>query len=154
MRRLGIDLDIEYRITYSEGTELVNLAANESRILRNTFEVGVENRVKDRFDVELTADFSFNDVEYSLNRELDRNYVNSQYPRGGHLLPRRLDPGVGLPLPHLRPGDSSRNHGTSPGGDAALMRRVLDDRAEIELRAYDLLNQNQGVAVTNSGQFH
>ena len=152
VRRLGIDLDIEYRITYSEGTELVNLAANESRILRNTFEVGVENRVKDRFDVELTADFSFNDVEYSLNRELDRNYVNSQYRAegtfylGGWTLEsdfryRTYDQGLFA---------ESRNVAR---WDAALMRRVLDDRAEIELRAYDLLNQNQGVAVTNSANF-
>ncbi|MXX71859.1 MAG: outer membrane beta-barrel protein, partial [Gemmatimonadetes bacterium] len=37
--------------------------------------------------------------------------------------------------------------------DASITRRVLDDRAEIELQAYDLLNQNQGVAVTNSANY-
>ena len=29
----------------------------------------------------------------------------------------------------------------------------MNDRAEIELRAYDLLNQNQGVSISNSASF-
>ena len=153
VRRLGIDLDLEYRVTYSEGTELINLAANKSQILRNTFEVSVDNRVKDRFDVEVSATFNLNDVEYSLNQELNRNYVNSQY-RGeatfylgqawtleSDFRYRTYDQGLFA---------ESRNVAR---WDAAIMRRVLDDRAEIELRAYDLLNQNQGVAVTNSANY-
>lgn len=152
IRRLGIELDLEYRITYSQGTELINLAANESQILRNTFEVSVENRVKDRVDVELTADFSLNDVEYSLNQELNRNYLNSQYRGeatfylGGWELEtdfryRTYDQGLFA---------ESRNIAR---WDASITRRVLDERAEIEIQAYDLLNQNQGVAVTNSSSF-
>lgn len=152
IRRLGIELDLEYRITYSEGTELINLAANESQILRNTFEVSLENRIKDRFDVELTADFSLNDVEYSLNEELNRNYLNSQYRGeatfylGGWELEtdfryRTYDQGLFA---------ESRNIAR---WDASITRRVLDERAEIELQAYDLLNQNQGVSVTNSASF-
>ncbi len=152
IRRLGIEVDLEYRVTYSEGTELVNLAANESRILRNTFEVSVENRVTDRFDVEVTADFNFNDVEYSLNQELNRSYINAQYRGeatfylGGWELEtdfryRTYDQGLFT---------ESRNIAR---WDASITRRVLDERAEIELQAYDLLNQNQGVAVTNSANF-
>ena len=153
IRKLGIDLDLEYRINYSEGTELVNLAANESRILRNTFEIGVENRVKDRFDVEASARFNFNDVEYSLNQELDRSYVTSLYSGEATFYLgqawtletdfryRTFDQGLFGEVQNVA------------RWDAAISRRVLDDRAEIELRAYDLLNQNQGVAVTNSANF-
>jgi hypothetical protein len=152
VRRLGIDLDLEYRINYSEGIELVNLATNESRILRNSVEVGLENRVKDRFDVEVSASFNFNDVRYSLNQELNRSYVNSQYRGEASLYLgawelesdfryRTYDQGLFA---------ESRNIAR---WDASLSRRVLDDRAEIELHAYDLLNQNQGVDVSNSANF-
>ena len=79
IRRLGIDVELEYDVSYSEGTELVNHAANESRILRNSLEIGVDNREKDRIDVRASVSFNFNDVAYSLNQELDRGYVNSQY---------------------------------------------------------------------------
>ena len=130
----------------------MNLASNESRILRNTVEVGLENRVKDRFDVEVSASFNFNDVKYSLNQELNRSYVNSQYRSEASLYLgawelesdfryRTYDQGLFA---------ESRNIAR---WDASLSRRVLDDRAEIELHAYDLLNQNQGVAVNNSANF-
>ncbi len=153
VRKLGVDLDLEYRVSYSEGTELVNLAANESRIVRNTFEAGVDNRIKDRFDVEVSASYTLNNVEYSLNQELNRNYANSQYRAEGTLYfgetwnltsefrYRTFDDGL---------FGESRNIAR---WDASITRRVLNERAEIELWAYDLLNQNQGVAITNSGSF-
>ena len=152
VRRLGIELDLEYRISYSEGTELVNLASNESRILRNTFEVSVDNRIKDRFDVEFSASFNLNDVEYSLNQELDRNYLNSQY-RGEatfYLGAWELESDFRYRTYDQGLFSESRNVAR---WDAVISRRVLDERAEIELQAYDLLNQNQGVAVTNSANY-
>ena len=112
----------------------------------------MDNRIKDRFDVEFSASFNLNDVEYSLNQELDRNYLNSQY-RGeatfylgaweleSDFRYRTYDQGLFA---------ESRNVAR---WDAVISRRVLDERAEIELQAYDLLNQNQGVAVTNSANY-
>ncbi|MCY3705456.1 MAG: TonB-dependent receptor [Gammaproteobacteria bacterium] len=153
IRRLGIDVELEYDVSYSEGTELVNHAANESRILRNSLEIGVDNREKDRIDVRASVSFNFNDVAYSLNQELDRGYVNSQYRAEAtwHI-------GDAWTL------ESDFRHRVFDQGlfgdarnvarwDAAISRRVLDERAEIELRAYDLLNQNQGVAITNSANY-
>ncbi len=153
VRRLGIDLELEYDIRYSEGTELVNLAANESRILRNSLEIGVDNREKDRFEVRASVTFNFNDVAYSLNQELNRSYVNSQYRAEAtwHF-------GYAWTL------ESDFRHRIFDQGlfgetrnvarwDAAISRRVLAERAEIELRAYDLLNQNQGVDITNSANY-
>ena len=152
VRRLGIEVDFEYRITYSEGTELVNLLANESRILRNTFQVELENRVKDRFDVELTADFNFNNVRYSLNQELNRNYVNSQYRAETTFYLGAWEVETDFRYRTYDQGLFSESRNIARW-DASITRRVLDERAEIELQAYDLLNQNQGVAVTNSANF-
>ena len=153
IRRLGIDVELEYDVSYSEGTELVNHAANESRILRNSLEIGVDNREKDRLDVRASVSFNFNDVAYSLNQELDRGYVNSQYRAEATW---HIDDAWTL--------ESDFRHRVFDQGlfgearnvarwDAAISRRVLDERAEIELRAYDLLNQNQGVAITNSANY-
>ncbi len=152
VRRLGIDLDLEYRVTYSEGTELVNLASNQSQILRNSFELSVDNRVKDRFDVEVSADFSFNNVEYSLNNELNRSYVNSSYRAEGTWYLGAWEAETDFRYRTYDQGLFAESRNIARW-DAAISRRVLDDRAEIELRAYDLLNQNQGVAVTNSANY-
>ena len=176
IRKLGVDLDLEYRATYSKGTEVVNLAANESRILRNSLEASLENRVKDVFELRGGARFDFNDVDYSLNQSLNRSYVNSRYFANGtwYLTSawrlgstfnfRVYDEGLYLSGPSRaadggRDDSSSGTSGTGGTGrnvarwDAHVTRLVMNDRAEIELRAYDLLNQNQGVSISNSASF-
>ena len=170
IRKLGVDLDLEYRATYSQGTEVVNLAANQSRILRNSLEASVENRVKDVFEVRAGARFDFNDVEYSLNQALNRSYVNSRYFADGTWYMNRAwrigstfnfrvyDEGLYVSGPS-NTGDAGQVNGSNGTGrnvarwDAHFSRLVMNERAEIELRAYDLLNQNQGVVISNSASF-
>ena len=173
IRKLGVDLDLEYRATYSQGTEVVNLAANESRILRNSLEASLENRVKDRFEVRAGARFDFNDVNYSLNESLNRSYVNSRYFANGTWYVtsawrlgstfnfRVYDESLYLSGPSNAADGGRDNSSSGTGGtgrnvarwDAHVTRLVMNDRAEIELRAYDLLNQNQGVSISNSASF-
>ena len=160
VRRLGVDMDLEYRVTYSEGTELVNLVANDNRSTINTVQLSVNNRVKDRFDVRGGASFSFNDARYSLNRELDRSYVNSRYFANGTL----YAPGAWTVRSTFSYQVYDRDlygSGQSRFGqpeniarwDASVMRGLFNNRVEIELRAFDLLNQNQGVTISNRANF-
>jgi len=163
IRKLGVDVDLEYGVNYSERTEEVNLGANENRTVRNTVEASLENRNKERFDVEVGANFTFNDVEYSLNRALNRDYVNRRYFANGTLhlgdwtlrstfnwrvYDRNLyDRGT------RTPGESYTPRRNVARWDARASRRLLDNRAEIELRAYDLLNQNQSVSISNTANY-
>ena len=163
VRKLGVDVDLQYGISYSERTEVINLGPNENRTVRNTVEASVENRNKERFDVEAGARFTFNDVEYSLNRALNRDYVNRRYYANGRLYlgdwtlrstfswrvyDRNLyDRGV------RADGEASAPGRNVARLDARVSRRLLDDRAEIELRAYDLLNQNQSVSISNTASY-
>ena len=160
LRRLGVDVDLNYRLTWSEGTELVNRVANDNRSTTNTVEVNLTNRVKDRFDVRGGASFSFSDARYSLNEELNRDYVNSRYFVNGTL----YAPGAWVVRSTFsyRLFDRDLYRGMQSGfaqpeniarWDASVMRRLLDDRVEIELRAQDLLNQNQGISILNSSNF-
>ena len=160
IRKLGVDVDLEYGVSYSERTEVVNLGPNENRTVRNTVEASVENRDKERFDVDVGASFTFNDVEYSLNQELNRDYVNRRYFANGTLYLgdwtlrstfswRVYDQNL------YNRGSRTTGESYAPGRnvarwDARASRRLLDDRAEIELRAYDLLNQNQSVNISNT----
>ncbi|MXX34027.1 MAG: TonB-dependent receptor [Gemmatimonadetes bacterium] len=160
IRRLGVDMDVEYRVTYSEGTELVNLVANDNRSTTNTVQLSLNNRVRDRFDVRAGASFSFNDARYSLNQELNRSYVNSRYFANGTL----YAPGAWTIRSTFSYQVFDRDlYGSSQSRfgqpeniarwDASVMRRLLDNRVEIELRANDLLNQNQGVTISNRPNF-
>ncbi|MDE2761291.1 MAG: outer membrane beta-barrel family protein [Gemmatimonadota bacterium] len=163
IRKLGIDVDLEYGIRYSETTEVVNLGPNENRTVRNTVEASLENRNKERFDVDVGASFTFNDVEYSLNQALNRDYVNRRYFANGTLYlgdwTLRSTFNWRVYDQNLYTRDTrATGESNAPGRnvarwDARVSRRLLDDRAEIELRAYDLLNQNQSVNISNTASY-
>ena len=163
IRKLGVDVDLEYRVNYSKGWELVNRETNQSRVVRNTVEASLENRTKDVFDLRAGANFTFNDVEYSLNEALNRDYVNSRYFANATLYLGSWTFGSTFNWRVYDQDLYSRGAQTgaeanTPGRnvarwDASVSRRVLNDRAELELRAYDLLNQNEAVNISNSASF-
>ena len=165
IRKLGVDIDLEYGISYSEGTEVINQASNESRVTRNTVGTSLSNRDKERFEVRAGANFTFNDVEYSLNQALNRAYVSSRYSARGTLYLGAWTLGSNFSwrvydqnLYNVGAGARGESYSPSPGRnvarwDARASRRLLSDRAELEIQAFDLLNQSQSVNISNSGSF-
>ena len=163
IRKLGVDVDLEYRVNYSKGWELVNRETNQSRVVRNTVEASLENRTKDVLDVRAGASFTFNDVDYSLNEALNRDYVNSRYFANATLYLGSWTLGSTFnwrvyDQDLYSQGAQTGGEANTPGRnvarwDASVSRRLLNDRAELELRAYDLLNQNEAVNISNSASF-
>ena len=158
VRRLGIDVGLAYDFGWTESSELINHRSNDNRIMRNSFELGIDNRYKDRFDIRVSATLDFNDVQYSLNEELDRSYVNSRYSATGTLylgdawelgsVARYLvyDQGIFGPGAEVQADNALF-------WNAALSRRVMNDRVSVVLGINDILNENQGVDITNTASF-
>ena len=150
IRTIGARTRLDYSITYSKGSEFINQAENESNILRHTVNASLENRDKEIFDVRAGARFNFNDVEYSLNEELNQSYINSTYYASGSYY-----------LGDLWTFTTSFNYQVydedvfGPGQNVALLqasisRLIMNERAELQLIGYDLLNQNQSVRFTST----
>jgi len=163
VRRLGVDVDVRHIASYSRGWELINGSTNQSRTVVNMAGIGVTNRNRDIFEVRLNADFTFHDVDYSLNQDLSRSYVNSEYSAdgtlylGGWTITSSLD-WTRYDDDLYGQGTGSGDGGYSPGRDVALLnagitRRLHGDRVEVELSAFDLLNQNQAVSISSSSSF-
>lgn len=152
LRWMGGQVDLSYDLEYSSSNEFVNQVENLSRSLSHTVGVELENRAKEDYDVRGGAKFEFSDVSYSLNEELNEDYVNSTlygsadfylgaWTLGTELQWRLYDQDL------FGPG---RNVAL---WEASLQRRILNDQAEIRLVGFDLLGQNQGVTYTNSPGF-
>jgi hypothetical protein len=153
IRAIGARIELDYRITYSRESAFVNDIENRSQRLQNSVGVTIENRDKDVFDVQAGGGLAFNDVKYSLNQELNQNYLNprlfanASYYLGAWTLATRLNfqgydedvfgPDLNVTL-----------------WEASLTRLIMNERGEIQLGAYDLLNQNKGVSVTNTASFN
>ena len=165
IRKLGIEINLDYGINYSEGMEVINRESNESRVITNSVGFGLSNRNRERFEISANANFTFNDVEYSLNQALNRDYVNSRYSANGTLYLGAWTLGSGFSwmvydqnLYNMGRVTRGEPVSPSPGRNVARWdvqgsRRLLNDRAELQIHANDLLNQSQAVNISNSGSF-
>ena len=158
IRRLGVEVDLEYRVSYSEGTELINLIANDNQSIRNTVNFTIENRNRDRVELRARSSFNFNNARYSLNEDLNRDYLNSTYSLDATIYPTSAWT-IETEL-RYQVYDNDLYGSTQFGEvqnvarwDASILRRLLDNRVEIELRARDLLNQNTGISISNNSNF-
>jgi hypothetical protein len=152
IRPIGARLDLNYRLNYSTQSEFVNLEENVSQILGNTVKVGLENRSKDLFDVGAGGGLTFNNVWYSLNEELNTNYVTGTfYGYGSYYLGDAWTFSSSLTYQvydqQVFAGDNVALL------EASVSRLLMAERAELQLVGVDLLNQNQGVNITNASSF-
>jgi len=150
IRPIGAKITLDYNVNYSTGSEFINQEENESDIWRNTVDASLENRDKELFDVRAGSRLTFNDVSYSLNKQLNQSYMNSTiYANGSYY------------LGEFWTFTSSLNYRLfdedvfGPGENVALWqasvsRLLMNERAELQLIGFDLLNQNQGVNVNSS----
>ena len=153
VRQLGVKLDGTVGTSLSRTTELLNGEENDAQLARTSVSLSVNNRTKDLVDVEVGGRASFNRAAYSLNPDLDQSYVNRS-------VFGRLDvtPGLGWRLGtkldvDFYAGGVLGGAQTVPRWQAELSKSVLNDRAQVELVAMDLLNRNVGVTYTNTAAY-
>ncbi|GMV06226.1 MAG: collagen-binding protein [Gemmatimonadota bacterium] len=154
LRPFGARVNVNYGFDYTRGVELLNGAQNDSRVWRNTVDVSVDNRDKAVFDARAGARFGFNDVEYTLNQELNQAYLDRTFYANGRLYYgnawtfttsfnyRLYDDAVF--------GVGDRNVAMLQAG---IARRAMNDRIQVELLGFDLLDQNKGVTYTNGASY-
>lgn len=153
IRRLGAEIDLGYDLFYSRAQQLLNTRENETTILRNGLNLSVENRRKTRFDLEAGVRLNFNDVRYSLSEGQNQAYLNTTLRAEAEWYPSDAWTMA-----------TSVNHQMfdeavfGPGQDvtlwqASISRYFMEEQGELQLLAFDLLDQNQGVSFLNSANF-
>jgi len=154
IRSAGARINLNYTFNYTRGVEILNELENNSRVMRNTIDASIDNRDKEIFDVRAGARFGFNDVEYTLNEELNQGYLDKTFYGNG-----MLHYGAGWTLSatfNYRLFDE----GVFGAGDrnvamlrASVSKLAMNNRVELELVGFDLLDQNKGVTYTNGASF-
>jgi hypothetical protein len=150
IRPIGARAGLDYSVNYSKGLEFINGAENESRILRHTVNVSLENRDKEIFDVRAGGRITFNNVDYSLNEELNQSYTNSTYYASGSYYLGELWTFTSTLRYQVYDEDVFGPGENVARLQASISRLMMNERAELLLIGYDLLNQNQGVNFTSS----
>lgn len=153
IRRMGAEVELGYDVFYSRAQQLLNGGENETTILRNGLSLSVENRRKTRFDVEAGVRLNFNDVRYSLSQAQNQAYLNTTLSAAAEWYP--ADAWTLATAVNHQMFDEEV---FGPGQDvtlwqASVSRFFMSERGELQLVAFDLLDQNQGVAFLNSANF-
>lgn len=153
IRPIGASLNVQYGVSHTRGVELLNEVENNSRIWQNSIDVSLENRNKELFEIRGGANFSFSDVAYTLNDELDQGYLDKRLYANGTLhwaawtVRSQLDWAL---YDEDVFGEGDRNIAML---QASISRMAMNDRVEVELVAFDILDQNKGVTYTNGSSF-
>ncbi|HSW31631.1 MAG TPA: TonB-dependent receptor [Longimicrobiales bacterium] len=154
IRPIGARINLDYSVDYTRGVEILNDAENRSRVWRNSIDASIDNRDKDVFDLRAGARFGFNDVAYTLNPQLNQTYLDRTFYGNG-----RVRFGKGWTITsslNWRLYDESvfgagdRNVAMLQAGVSKL---AMNDRVEVELVGFDLLDQNKGVTYTNGASY-
>ena len=154
IRPIGARINVNVGANYTRGVELLNDSRNDSRVWRNSLDFSIENREKETFDVRAGTRLARNDVQYSLNSELDQAYLDKTFYGNGRLYFGNgwtLQSDVNYRLyDEAVFGAADRNVALL---GASIARTWMDDRVEIALQGFDLLDQNKGIQYTNGSSF-
>lgn len=150
IRALGLQVDLDYSLSRSTGSELINQVENNNTTTNHSVGITVRNRSRERLDLMAGAEWNFNSVKYSINDALDRNYLNSNYFANATVyLTEALSVGTNANYQVYDQNLFGRRDNPFMLG-ASVGMQMLDNRAEFTLAGVDLLNQNSGISISSS----
>ncbi len=153
VRPLGLDINVSNVSEFERSLEYVNEAENKARILRHTIDVGLKNLNAELFDVRAGARYTFNAVNYSLNEEQNRQYVNRMYYANAELHLTEKWRVTGSLNYRIYSREVFGNVDSVPILRASVARSLMNERADIELTGFDLLGRNESVRFSNTNTY-
>lgn len=146
LRFMKARINLDVSGLYNQGINLINTVENQTKQMLTSANLSLENRFKEKFDLMVGADLSYNRTAYSIMGELNQDYLNQTY---------YFDFSVNLPKGFtletsmdytIYSGLADGFNEEVPIWNAALSKSLLKDkRARIRLSAVDMLNQNTGI---------
>ena len=146
IRKWHGDLELEASFVYSRNAAYINGARNNSSSTSLRPTVSYTFNPNDKLDLELTAAVSLNSGRYSLEPDLNTNYVRQNY---GVNLTNYLPAGVSIHNEFNYIFNTGRPPGyntSTPLWNLSVAKSLLKhDRGEIKLSVMDVLDQNTGI---------
>lgn len=153
IRPLKINLNTRLNNTYNRSILFVNDLENTTDRWLNTLELSFDNRRKEWTDWNIGAEVSNNSTRYSESTALNQSFVNQRYFGEITVFPNKkwaLGTGMDYTVYSKEAFGEQRSIAL---WRASVTRYVLkNNKGQIKLAAYDLLNQNIGIS--RSSQFN
>ena len=150
VRMIGARISITGRAGLSESSSFINQEENVSRISTTSANIALDNRIKEVFDLRGTVNLSYNHTDYSLNPALNLNYLNTTFSaRGSYYLGTSWTLATDLSY-SLYDEEVFGDDQNLMLWNASVSYLMTNNLTEIEFVAQDLLDQNEGINITNA----
>jgi hypothetical protein len=147
LRKLKSSIELGASTTWSQNISFINGDRNRIRNLTVTPTAAWNFGIEKKIDLRASARVGFNDASYSLQKSLDVRYYLQQY---GLEITNYLPWGIVLNnnFNYTKTTGRAEGYNTSvPMWNASISKLFLkNQRGEIKLSAFDLLNQNVGIS--------
>ena len=153
VRALRSKVNVSTSVAYRRGVGTVNGAENTSESTQSSLRLGIENRKKERLDLQVSGRLGLNTSSYSLADRVGRTTLDQSLTAEAGWTPTDAWD-LRTTLDVTRTGTSSlAGRRTVPLWAAEATRTLMGGRVRIQVQAEDLLNQNLGLRITDTAQF-
>ena len=153
IRKLGMKINLRTATLYNRSAEYINNEESRNSLLRQSLDTALENRNKAIVDIRAGTKLSLNVNRYSLNEQLNQQYINKTvYADASLSLGDNWVFSTALDYQIF----SKEVFGSAqdiPLWEAEIARNVLQQRAQIKLAILDILDKDIGVNYSSSGSY-
>ncbi|MDE2646611.1 MAG: TonB-dependent receptor [Bacteroidota bacterium] len=150
---LGVDWTIRGRMNLDRRPELINGSENTGRIWRNSLGLDLEHYQGNLFEITTHGRVFWNEIKYSLNEELNQDYVTGRVTTrvSGYIRNRWL---MNVSFQYqILDRDTFQNSQNIGALNMSISRLFLEGRVNMRLEINDLLNQNQRLVFTHGATY-
>lgn len=147
VRFLKGTVNIGSSVGYNKGRQFINGADNNINSLNLGPELRLDMAPANKIDLSLSSGFSYYNTKYSLRKDLNTEYFSQSYSTDiNWQLPKRFFFNTNFTYT-INSQRASGFNTNVPLWNASLSKQFLHfNRGELKLTAFDLLNQNIGIA--------
>ena len=153
LRFMKSRINLTLNSMYNNAIDIINEVENNTNRTINTFDLSLENRKKEVIDIIVGGKITHNLTRYSKNTEFDQSFFDQTYYADiavNFLKSWSVSTSLDVTV---YPKTSFAAAETVPIWKAALSKFILNERGQITLSAFDLLNRNVGINRSSSYNF-
>lgn len=149
IKSLKSTLNFRVNSNFNRGILLINQKENTSKRWMNTFELSIQNNKTEKLDVYVGARFDFTRTRYSLDTQMDQQFLNQTYFADLTLnFAKHWSINSTINYTQYSNEAFAGSRGI-PIWSAAISRNILKEKGQLKLYIYDILNRNIGIRRNN-----
>lgn len=151
IRPLKAKINIRLNSTFTKSILFINTQKNDLERFSNGFDVNLENRNKDIFDIKAGTSFSITNTSYSESTNLNQSFLSTIYYSELSINIKKTWTFSAKFDYTQYTGDQFANNPDIPILQASLSKRFLKGNAGLlKLSVYDIFNENVGINRTSN----